>query len=461
MLGGGFEVVTQDDPIAALSLLDSAGDFAVVIADVNMPRMDGLTFLRRAKSVSPTTTRVALTGRLGIDPASLPPNAVFRVINKPCPPDLLQRHVADAVAYHDLLAGSPVQPVEPSAAPRRTEAREPLGTSQQAPPVEADDLDDLPASAVLLPPNGVPAGLRDKLRPGVGVAELASDLARWVRIDQLSETPPPAFVLPCQRIGVRVEGRTVELLPGKTVVGRSRTCHIPLDDAGVSRRHLCFLNTGTSLSVENVSSTNGFWVNDTFLECEAAMRLVIGDHIKLGPYVIEVCALGDYCPSFEPTARLVAAPAPPVATPEGTATLATLAQVADKYFRLGQLREAERIVRPALDGLLRHCEVHEVASELDVVLATEWALRLGEASRAPEWIEYMFELYASIGRVPTADVVDRLYRLVPDLRGARIGSFRRFVDTLGTRQDELGPSERFLFRRIVTLERTLKANARQ
>ena len=45
--GGEFEFVFAGDGVAALSALDAGGTFDMVLSDINMPRMDGLTLLGR------------------------------------------------------------------------------------------------------------------------------------------------------------------------------------------------------------------------------------------------------------------------------------------------------------------------------------------------------------------------------------------------------------------------------
>jgi hypothetical protein len=92
--------------------------------------------------------------------------------------------------------------------------------------------------------------------------------------------------------------------------------------------------------VRNVSQTNGVRVNGVLIELDAPRALEVGDRVMIGSHEIELCALGDYCPSFEPTDVALRDHAPDRPSPS---TLLTLAQVVEKYFGLGQAREAERI----------------------------------------------------------------------------------------------------------------------
>jgi CheY-like chemotaxis protein len=105
-----FAVTTADNAIDALSLLERERDFAVVIADLNMPGMDGIEFLHRARKRSPMTARLALTRASGMGP-TLPPGLVFRALVKPCPVGELVAMLDVAVVYHKLMATSLFRPI--------------------------------------------------------------------------------------------------------------------------------------------------------------------------------------------------------------------------------------------------------------------------------------------------------------------------------------------------------------
>src|SRR5690606_39984651 len=49
-------------PRKALTLLDPEQPFAVIVADMRMPGMDGVEFLYEAKKLSPSSIRLMLTG---------------------------------------------------------------------------------------------------------------------------------------------------------------------------------------------------------------------------------------------------------------------------------------------------------------------------------------------------------------------------------------------------------------
>ena len=66
--GHGFEAVTCSDPTTAISTF-SAGSFDVVITDIHMPGMDGLTLMRTLRQREPELPVVVVTGQGTVDTA--------------------------------------------------------------------------------------------------------------------------------------------------------------------------------------------------------------------------------------------------------------------------------------------------------------------------------------------------------------------------------------------------------
>ena len=101
----GFEVVTATSGEAGLEHLQAQADFAVVVSDMRMPKMDGATFLSRAREVAPEVVRILLTGHADLDAAIKAVNhgQLFRFLTKPCPRDTLRGAIDSAVAHHRLI----------------------------------------------------------------------------------------------------------------------------------------------------------------------------------------------------------------------------------------------------------------------------------------------------------------------------------------------------------------------
>ncbi|MEO7034692.1 MAG: HD domain-containing phosphohydrolase [Polyangiaceae bacterium] len=105
-LRGNFEVTTEERPLAALQLLEADEQrFAAIVSDMNMPLMDGATFLSSAAKLAPKSTRVMLTAQrdLGSAIAAVNTGQVFRFLCKPCIPQEVLGTVQAAVEQHRLI----------------------------------------------------------------------------------------------------------------------------------------------------------------------------------------------------------------------------------------------------------------------------------------------------------------------------------------------------------------------
>lgn len=100
-----FEIETADGGDAALELLKTGDDFAVVVSDMRMPGMNGVELLSRVKVDWPDTVRIMLTGNADQATAVEAVNHgdIFRFLNKPCDPKRLAQVVASGIRQHQLL----------------------------------------------------------------------------------------------------------------------------------------------------------------------------------------------------------------------------------------------------------------------------------------------------------------------------------------------------------------------
>lgn len=74
-----------------LSKIRDHGPYAVVVADMTMPGMDGVVFLEKVRALSPHSIRLMLTGNADQQTAvdALNRGEVIRFLTKPCPPEVL------------------------------------------------------------------------------------------------------------------------------------------------------------------------------------------------------------------------------------------------------------------------------------------------------------------------------------------------------------------------------------
>ncbi len=100
-----FDVHTALGPAEGLRAIRDQEPFAVVVSDLKMPSMDGITFLARVKEMSPDSVRMMLTGFAEVQTAigAVNEGQVFRFLTKPCPLDVLVRALKDGLEQHRLV----------------------------------------------------------------------------------------------------------------------------------------------------------------------------------------------------------------------------------------------------------------------------------------------------------------------------------------------------------------------
>ena len=105
MLRRRFDVCTALGPAQGLKAIQGPERFAVVVSDLKMPSMDGVTFLERVRELSPDTVRMMLTGFADVEVAMNAVNKgqVFRFLTKPCPAHLMLRTLRDSVRQSELI----------------------------------------------------------------------------------------------------------------------------------------------------------------------------------------------------------------------------------------------------------------------------------------------------------------------------------------------------------------------
>lgn len=93
-----LDIVTACGAAAGLAEL-SLRPFTVVVADMQMPEMDGITFLRQARQIQPEAVRVVLTGNADQTSVqrAIEEADIFRYLSKPCRPETLLATLREAI----------------------------------------------------------------------------------------------------------------------------------------------------------------------------------------------------------------------------------------------------------------------------------------------------------------------------------------------------------------------------
>jgi response regulator RpfG family c-di-GMP phosphodiesterase len=100
-----FSLETAKSGQEGLEMLRTNGPFAVVVADLRMPGMDGIQFLTRVKEISPDTIRMMLTGHADLSTAidAVNEGNIFRFLTKPCPVDALVKATQNGLQQYRLV----------------------------------------------------------------------------------------------------------------------------------------------------------------------------------------------------------------------------------------------------------------------------------------------------------------------------------------------------------------------
>jgi response regulator RpfG family c-di-GMP phosphodiesterase len=99
-LGRHFDVYLACGPFQGIEKLEGGPDYCVVVADMRMPEMNGIEFLRRARLRSPETRRIMLSGDAEQSTALQAVNEgqVSAFLSKPCAAPVLLAAVKEAAA---------------------------------------------------------------------------------------------------------------------------------------------------------------------------------------------------------------------------------------------------------------------------------------------------------------------------------------------------------------------------
>lgn len=100
-----LHVRTAQGPHVGLREIREKGPFAVVVADMNMPLMNGVEFLKEVREIAPDTVRMMLTGNSDVKTAmdAVNEGAVFRFLTKPCPSKLMGDSLIAAIQQYRLI----------------------------------------------------------------------------------------------------------------------------------------------------------------------------------------------------------------------------------------------------------------------------------------------------------------------------------------------------------------------
>ena len=251
------------------------------------------------------------------------------------------------------------------------------------------------------------------------------------------------------------------LARGATTLGRSAACDIQVTGELVSRRHARVTLDDRGVTVEDLGSRNGVYVNT---ERVAGVRtLGPGDRLAIGEHTLVLHEYEEAADS-QRAATLAALPAQhpkrdsfsddetSVAT-RSADVFQLLGHVVDKALALGRGEEAEHLIAAHLVAALADATSPSKLSPEIARAAAGYAVKLASATGKASWLDYAVKLYGALDLVLPLALVDEMYVLLRRVRGIDIGLLRAYTEELRRRALGLTPTDRFVLQRLIGLER--------
>jgi len=97
-----IEMYTATSGAQGLTMIRNHGPFAVIVCDMRMPFMDGISFFSKVRDLTPDSTRIMLTGVTDLKSTISAVNEghIFRYLTKPCSPEMLHEAIDSGIAQY-------------------------------------------------------------------------------------------------------------------------------------------------------------------------------------------------------------------------------------------------------------------------------------------------------------------------------------------------------------------------
>lgn len=239
-------------------------------------------------------------------------------------------------------------------------------------------------------------------------------------------------------------GKDILLVPGTYVVGRSASCHVVLDDPLVSRRHARIEVTTDSVTIEDLGSINGVFINARRI-VDGAHPLYDGDRIDIGnaELAFHVGGAGhDHGPSGTHGLSLdtlsgadpvvpaddeeLSTPVPEANTRQANG-IPMFAAIAARSLENGHIREAEEMLQSHLDSVLDEARLRRSGDSSTLESALGAALSLAAATGKGRWFDYSVELLLLTGHDCPDALLAGLERAAASVGEIDVDQLRRYA----------------------------------
>jgi pSer/pThr/pTyr-binding forkhead associated (FHA) protein len=296
-------------------------------------------------------------------------------------------------------------------------------------------------------------------RDAFGRYTRAADSARFVPEDAMTRPPEAASeARPLTPVRLRYRRQELLITDGSYLLGRDPSCHIVIDRPLISRRHARVSVQGERVSVEDLGSMNGVFVNGS--RVSGTRTVYDGDWLTLGSEEIELLigSARGRTPietqadreSIRPgtdqeVVRISSSPPEDERPTERSRTLEILSAIADRAFAAGRARDAEDMLKLTLLDLLHEATSGHALDPDARLFAVRYGLRLAQATESARWFEYAIDLLRA-ERVPCSQEVASELRAVlqriSDFDLERLRAYAGSLRTLTSDIESLKSSQR-------------------
>lgn len=292
-------------------------------------------------------------------------------------------------------------------------------------------------------------------------ASLPSPRSTWLdhpaNLCRVRDRPAPASPSTRPLFAVKLGGVLIPLRAGATLLGRGSSADIVLPSEQASRSHARILIEGDVVTIEDLNSRNGVFVNE--VQIRGVTRLAVRDRIRIGDLAMRLVPFDDLqrTRSGDALPDLLPGESPGSPSERPAPTLDVVGPLVTKMLALGKKDEAERLLRLPLQRLLLDSVQGVEVSCAITARAAELAVKVAAATGRPQYVDLILRVHAAHQRPLPLSAIDELYRTLRSIRGVDQALLAEYVDGLEERVTDFGPSERFALSRLSGLRQLARA----
>lgn len=278
------------------------------------------------------------------------------------------------------------------------------------------------------------------------------------------------------RYWLRVDRREIRLDVGETLIGRDETCHVVVSGTLVSRRHARIVIDGSGISVEDLGSANGTFLNRARIH--GRMPLQPGDRISVASSEMEVVCYGgnggaDDGPADEVdretplsgvsvVGKVTLSQRPAEITGADTErgrqkastdldALESAGRLADRMFALGRADSGRQILSEPLEEVLAAARNGAVPGPQVVDAVGRYGVKLAQELLDGRWVDLVIEVHLAADRPLRPATLQQLLALRAKAPAGDNALIARYYERLRSRLLLLAPDDRVLCEQLAAL----------